>query len=108
MRTVDIVEIIGNTLTQLDMMLADPNLSSSDPNFQQLMALRKHLDDLQRALVAADIDDSTAQFAQAAAQLKASDEDLKKIGANLTKIASVIGIAAKVASFADQLIGLVK
>jgi hypothetical protein len=106
MTILETVQIIGDALTQLDLLLADPNLPSSDAAWQQAFALRKHLDDQQRQLVATEIDDSTAQFAQATSQLQASDAALKKIGADITKVASVITIAATIASAADQLLAL--
>jgi hypothetical protein len=102
------VQIIGDALTQLDSVLANPNLSSSDPQFQQLFALRKHLDDQQRLLVAAGIDDSTAEFTQATAQLTAADNSLKQVGADITRIASIINIASTIASVADQVISMAK
>jgi hypothetical protein len=108
MTTLEIVQIIGDALTQLDVLLADPNFPSSRPQSQQVFALRKHLDDQQRQLVAAEIDESTPQFAQATAPLTAADADLKKIGADITKVASVIKIASNIASVADKLISLAK
>lgn len=106
MTTLEVVQIIGDALTQLDLLLASPNFPSSDPAWQQVFALRKHLDDLQRQLVAAEIDASTAQFAAATAQLNASDIQLKQIGTDITKVASVLQIAGTIAAAADQLIGL--
>src|SRR5580658_4050005 len=106
MTTLEIVQTIGDVLTQLDQMLANPNFPSSQPAWQQLFALRKHLDDQQRQLVAAQIDESTAQFAQATAQLKTSGDSLQQIGTDITKVASVINIASTIASAADQLLGL--
>jgi len=108
MTTLEIVQIIGDALTQLDVFLANPNFPSSKPAWQQVYALRKHLDDQQRELVAAQIDESTAEFAQATTQLKASDVELKKIGASITKVASLLKIVSAIASVADQLLSLAK
>jgi hypothetical protein len=45
------VQVIGNLLTNIDTTLARDEFHSSDPSWQQLYALRKHLDDQQRTLV---------------------------------------------------------
>jgi hypothetical protein len=108
MTTLEIVQIIGDALTQFDVLLANPDFPSSKPQWQQVYALRKQLDDQQRQLVAAAFDESTPQFAQATAQLKSADDTLKQIGGDITKVASVIKLAATLASAADQLLGLAK
>jgi len=108
MTIVELVKIISDALTLLDTVLASPNFPSSDPQWQQVYALRKHLDDLQRQLVTAAIDVSTAQYQTATEQLKTADGNLKAIGADITKVASVISIASTVACVADRLLSLAK
>jgi alkylhydroperoxidase/carboxymuconolactone decarboxylase family protein YurZ len=108
MTTLEIVHIIGDALTQFDLILASPDFPTSDPLWQQTYALRKHLDDVQRQLVMVEIDASTPPFQQATVQLKAANEELKKIGTEIAKVASAISIAAQIAAVVDQLIGLAK
>ncbi len=108
MTILDTVKTIGEVLTQLDTILADPSFPNSNPRWQQLYALRKHLDDQQRLLVQVDIDDSTQDFAEATAKLKAADESLKKLGTTIAKVATAINIVSTIASIADQVIGLAK
>jgi hypothetical protein len=44
MMLVDLVKMVGNILTQVDVMLANSDLTPDDPDWQQLFALRVHLD----------------------------------------------------------------
>jgi hypothetical protein len=108
MTIVELVEMIGDALTLFDTVLANPNFPPSDPQWQQVYALRKHLDDLQRQLVTAEIDVSTAQYQLATEQLKTADKDLKAIGTDITKVASLISIASTVASGVDHVFSLAK
>jgi hypothetical protein len=108
MNNLQAVQIIGEALTQIDVVLANPNLPSSDPQFQALFAMRKHLDDQQRELVTADIDDTSQAFTNATAQLNAADNSLKRIGSDISKIAAIIQVASTIASIADSVLGPAK
>jgi hypothetical protein len=108
MNNLQAVQIIGEALTQIDVVLANPNLPPSDPQFQALFAMRKHLDDQQRELVKADIDDTSQAFTNATAQLNAADNNLKRIGSDISKIAAIIQVASTIASIADSVLGLAK
>jgi predicted small secreted protein len=108
MNNLQAVQIIGDALTQIDVVLANPNLSSSDPQFQALFAIRKHLDDQQRQLVTADIDDTAQAFTSATAQLNAADNTLKGIGTDISKVASIIKVASTIAAIADSVLNVAK
>jgi hypothetical protein len=106
MGKVDVVNQIGDVLTQTDMILSDPGLSQSSPEWQQLFALRKHLDDQQRELVQEILVDNTNQFANLAAQLSASADSLEEVADDINKIGSVLQAIASVSSLVDKILSL--
>jgi DNA integrity scanning protein DisA with diadenylate cyclase activity len=99
-----IVQLIGNILTKLDMLLASPDLPQSSPDWQQLYALRKHLDDQQRELVKDIFDEDTAQFSQLTQQLQSANDQLQQLPNDIKTIATIIGYVSKAASVVDQLL----
>lgn len=103
----DIVIQIGNVLTQVDGILSAPNFSPSTPSWQQLFALRKHLDDQQRELVEEIIQDNTAQFNAVAAQLSSAADALEKVGNDIAKIGKILDTVSLVASLADKVLTFV-
>jgi len=96
MTPTQLVTSIGVTLTQLDQVLMEPDLVNQPSQWQQVYAMRKHLDDQQRALVAATIqaDDPafqalTGKIQLAIQQLQATIEDLKKVDSIVNAIGQV-------------------
>jgi hypothetical protein len=106
MSKVNVVNQIGDVLTQIDVILSDPDLSQSSPEWQQLFALRKHLDDQQRELVQEILADDTNQFANIAAQLSASADSLDDVAADINKIGSILQAVASVSSLVDKVLNL--
>jgi hypothetical protein len=104
---VDLVIEIGDVLTQIDALLSSPGLSPSDPNWQQLFALRKHLDDQQRELVREVLQDNTASFNAIAAQLSLAADALDKVGTDITKIGKILDTVSLVASLVDKILNAV-
>ena len=90
----DLVASISNGLTQLDTILASGNPSFASPQWQQLFALRKHLDDQQRTLIQQTIQGNDAEFGQAASNVKAATTDLTSAIAQQAKIDSIINIVS--------------
>ena len=108
MTKLDVITIIGNILTQIDSVLSSPGLDPSSPQWQQLFALRKHLDDLQREIVRSMFQEDDDAFQTAAANIRQQNDQMQRVGAGIAKVASIIQIVSNVASAADQLLGAIK
>jgi hypothetical protein len=104
---VEMVTQIVNVLTSVDAILSAPDFSPGDPSWQQLFALRKHLDDQQRELVQEIIQDDTADFNAVAAKLGAAADALEKVGQDITKIGKILDTVSLVASLMDRVLNLV-
>lgn len=104
---VEMVTQIGDVLTQIDAILSAPNFFPSEPAWQQLFALRKHLDDQQRQLVQEIIQDNTASFNAVAAQLSQAADSLAKVGKDITKIGKILDTVSLVASLMDKVLNFV-
>lgn len=104
MTLVELVQTIGQILTALDQLLSDPTLPSSIPDWQQIYAMRVHLDNQQRQLVALSIQLDDANYKGITDQLKAANVLLMKQIGQLAKVADVISTVAKVAALADQIL----
>jgi hypothetical protein len=107
MTLVDLVTLIGEIITELDSTLADPDLPMSDPKWQILFAMRKHLDDLQRELVQTSIATEDAAYAGLTTQITAASKDLQSVIDDFTKLDTVINDVSKIASLLDQVMKLV-
>ncbi len=106
MTLVQLVTLIGDVITKIDSVLADPTFSMSDPRWQTLYALRKHLDDLQRALVQADIVASDAAFQSLTTQINAASKDLQQVINDIKNVDKVIADVSKIAAGVDQILKL--
>jgi predicted transcriptional regulator len=106
MSKVDVVTQIGDVLTQIDALLSDPDLSPTSSRWQQLFALRKHLDDQQRDLVRAILDDQDTSFQDLAKQLGAAAAALKKFGDDISKIGSILQTVGTIAGIMDKILNL--
>ena len=106
MNKVDVVIQIGDVLTKIDALLSDPKFSYSNPTWQQLFALRKHLDDQQRALVQEVFADDSPEFDQIARQLGEASESLEKVAGDIAKLGTVLQTVSSIASLADKILSL--
>ncbi|HLZ11196.1 MAG TPA: hypothetical protein VKP58_01300 [Candidatus Acidoferrum sp.] len=104
---VEMVTQIGDVLTQIDAILSAPNFSPSDPSWQQLFALRKHLDDQQRGLVQEIIEDNTPSFNAVAIELGKAAGSLAQVGQDITKIGTILDTVSLVASLVDKVLNFV-
>lgn len=104
---VDLVIEIGDVLTQIDTILSSPGLTPSDPSWQQLFALRKHLDDQQRELVREVLQDNTPSFNAVAAQLSKAADALEKVGTDITKIGKILDTVSLIASLVDKVLNAI-
>ena len=94
-------------LTQVDSKLADPTFPMSDPNWQTLYALRKHLDDLQRTLVQSSIAADDPSYAGLTQKITAASADLQTAIKDAAKLNAVINDVSQVAALVDQVLKLV-
>jgi hypothetical protein len=88
MNQVDVVEMIGNRLIQIDMAIA--RLAPNDPNAAELTDSRRRLDQQQQLLVKQAFDDNTAEFQEAAKDLKAVNDSTADSIQKIDRIATVI------------------
>jgi hypothetical protein len=102
-----LVTLIGNTLTQLDTALKSDDLNNQPAKWQQLFALRKHLDDLQRELVQQTIESDDADFKVLANEIQAETKALDQVIQDITKVDSAINLVSEIASNLDQVLQLV-
>ena len=104
MNQADLVTLIGSVLTQLDTTLMSSDLQAQPAKWQQVYALRKHLDDEQRALVQADIESDDAAFQASATLIDTATEQLNQQIADIAKIDSTINIVSLIAASVDSIL----
>jgi hypothetical protein len=107
MTPIQLATLIGNVLTQIDSKLADPQFPSSDPNWQTLYALRKHLDDLQRALIKANIADRDPAYSGLTKKIEDSSAEIKAIIKTADQFNRLIKDVSEVAGLVDQVLKLI-
>lgn len=105
MTLIEVATTIGNVLTQIDTTLQTPGLS--DPDWQTLYALRKHLDDEQRDLIKESINEADAGYQALTVQLKTASTLLTSVFGDLTRVGNIITTVSQIASYADQILKLV-
>jgi hypothetical protein len=105
MTPTNLIKTIGDILTGIDVLLQNSALSASD--WQQLWALRKHLDDQQRELVASEIDASTAEYQALTAKLGPINQQLVAALNDIAKVGDTIKMVSDVASIVDSLLRVV-
>ncbi len=103
-----LVTLIGNILTQLDTELTSDDLNDQPAKWQEMFALRKHLDDLQRELVQETIQSDDEAFQVLANGIQADTKILNQEIKDITKIDATINLIAKIASGLDQVLSLAK
>jgi len=104
MTQAELVTAIGDTLTRLDNALMDPDLISQQAKWQQSYAMRKHLDDQQRMLVAAAIKADDVEFQTLTGKIQMALGQLKEVIDNLKKIDKIINIIGQVSADLDVIL----
>jgi hypothetical protein len=107
MTFIDLATLIGNVLTGIDSKLADPTFPMSDPNWQTLYALRKHLDDQQKRLIQATIVEDDQEYLNLTKQISTASAELKAVISEQAKINTVISDVSQIAAFVDQILKLI-
>lgn len=107
MTKIDLVRAIGHVLTELDAALQEPELINQPAKWQQVYALRKHLDDHQRTLVAKMLDEDDLQYRTLTGLIQVAAGQLEDAIADLRKVNKVIDTVAQIAADLDQVVKLV-
>jgi hypothetical protein len=107
MTPIQLATLIGNVLTQIDSKLADPQFPSSDPNWQTLYALRKHLDDLQRSLIRANIAEHNPAYPGLTKKIADASAEIKIIIKKADQVNQLIKEVSEVAGLVDQVSKLI-
>jgi hypothetical protein len=101
---IDVVRVIGEVLTEMDVLLASPDISDSD--FKAGRKLRRDLDKLQLRIVAEQFRENTKKFQEAAQALEGVNKEISKTIADVEKIAETIGAIAKLISAGEKLLSI--
>jgi hypothetical protein len=104
MTQAELVTAIGNTLTQIDSILMDPVLINQPAKWQQVYAMRKHLDDQQRTLVAAAIQADDPDFQTLTSQIQQAIKQLQQMIDNLKKMDGIINTIAQISADLDEVL----
>lgn len=104
MTQVELVAAIGGTLTQLDQTLMDPALVDQPAKWQQTYAMRKHLDDQQRALLTAIIQANDVEFQTLTGTIQGAIKQLQKVIGDMKKIDSIINTIAQISAGLDEIL----
>jgi hypothetical protein len=104
MTQAELVTAIGETLTQMDDSLMDPVLQSQPAKWQQIYAMRKHLDDQQRDLVAAVIQSDDLAFQALTGKIQLAIKQLQHVIDNMKKIDAIINAIAEVSADLDEIL----
>ena len=88
MTQLDVIKMIGDVLTEIDVTVG--SLMPSDPDPIRLQDLRRLLDARQLALSRAVFDSNTVLFQTAAAQLKAVNDDIRGTIRDINHMVTVI------------------
>ncbi|HEY2384893.1 MAG TPA: hypothetical protein VGK48_27270 [Terriglobia bacterium] len=88
MTKIELLRLIGDVLTELDVQIG--SLLPSDPKHRQLQQLRFALDDRQRKLAGQLFSDNTPAFQTAADQIQRTNDELKQTIADINRIQQTI------------------
>jgi hypothetical protein len=97
MTRLDVIRMIGNMLTEIDVMVG--SLTPGDPDLVRLQDLRRLLDSRQLILARQAFDENTPRFQEAANRLRAVNRDVRQQLEGLDDTVAVIG---NVARFLDE------
>jgi transcriptional regulator with GAF, ATPase, and Fis domain len=100
----DLVTSVGNTITQLDTLLMSGTPTFNSPPWQQLFALRKHLDDQQRALVQQAVQANDVAFQNAAATIQTATNNLNSAIKQQAGVDSIINIVSQISAGVDTVL----
>ena len=100
------VQMVGTVLTTIDTTLSRSDFVRSDPEWQQLYALRKHLDDQQRELVVSTVNFENDRYKPLVDQISAANTQITSFIDNPSQVANVVHESARLAASLDELLRL--
>jgi hypothetical protein len=100
----NLVTSVSNAITQLDGVLMSGKPAIGSPQWQQLFALRKHLDDQQRILLQQEIQANDEIFQGAAGTLDDATQDLTAAIKEQSTVDSIINIVSQVSAAVDAVL----
>jgi hypothetical protein len=103
----DLVTSVGNAITQLDSLLMTGTPAFNSPQWQQLFALRKHLDDQQRILVQQAIQGNDDTFQNVAGTIQTATQDLTAAIKEQATVDSIVNIVAQISAAVDVVLKMV-
>ena len=103
----DLVTSVSNAITQMDTLLMSGTPPFNSPPWQQLFALRKHLDDQQRTLVQQAIQADDAAFQTAAGTVQTATKGLTTAISQQAAVDSIINIVSQISAGDDGVLKLV-
>jgi hypothetical protein len=101
MNRLDVIRMVGDVITEIDVLRG--SLLPDDPSRQKLNDCRILLDDRQQRLARKVFDDSTPEFAAAAAKLKKINTQIE---ASIDKLDNLEATLKNIKSFIDSVTNL--
>ena len=98
----DVVRSLGNVLTEIDVLMASPDLSDSD--FKEVRKLRRELDRVQGNIVAEAFRENTRKFQEAAERLEKVNADVEETISDVEQVAVTIGSVSTLISAAEKVL----
>ena len=103
----DLVNLLANVITDLDGALMSAQLLSDPPTWQLVYALRKHLDDQQRDLLKAVLEEENQAYGALTATILAASTDLDQVIGDMQHIDNIVKDVASISAAVDQVLNLV-
>ena len=107
MTKADLVDLLANVITGLDNALTDDQLLADPPTWQLVYALRKHLDDQQRDLLRAVLEEEDAAYQALTTTIQAAANGLNQVIADMQRIDDIIQYVTRISADLDQVLKLV-
>ncbi len=106
MTQAQLVTSIGDDLTKLDTLLMSTELNNDSARWQQVFAMRKHLNDQQLALVQAQIESDDVDFQTYTGLIQAATRQLDGQIASMKSIDAIINTVAQISASLDDVLKL--
>jgi coproporphyrinogen III oxidase-like Fe-S oxidoreductase len=100
----DLIRKIGDTLTELDMLAAKPELTHAE--FIAVRRERRALDKKQLELVKATFRENTKAFQNASAKVTDANEGLKETIADVTKVSQTLASVSVLISAVEKVVSI--
>jgi hypothetical protein len=102
----NVVQIIGDLLTNIDTTLSEEDFKSSDPpNWQLLYAMRQQLNDQQCKLVTSSIDVEDKRYTMFAKEVAEAKNQIAVVISDRAKVGDVIRQTAEITARVDNVFG---